>query len=67
MSKKFWLDLLERSGWTFIQAAGGVATAAGGFSVDVWKAALYAGAYAVLKGLVGSRIGKKTPALPDVE
>jgi hypothetical protein len=65
MGKKFYLDLLERSVWTFIQAAGGIAIASGGFGVEVWKAALYAGGFAVLKALAASQIGKHTAALPD--
>lgn len=65
MSKRFYLDVLERAAWTFIQAAAGVAITAGGFGVEVWKAAAVAGGLAICKALVAGRIGKRTGALPD--
>jgi hypothetical protein len=66
MNKRFYLDLLERSGWTFVQAAAAVAITAGGFGAEVWKAAAVAGGLAICKALVASQIGKpNTAALPD--
>lgn len=64
-SKRFIYDLLERTGWTFLQAGAGVAIAAGGFGAEVWKAAAIAGGLAVCKALVAGQIGRKTAALPD--
>jgi len=62
-TKKFLLDLAERAGWTFIQAAAGIAIVSDGFGVDVWKAAIVAGLLAVGKGIAaGTLVGKKKSA-----
>ena len=65
MNKAYILDILERSAWTFIQAAAGVAIVAGGFGAEVWKAAAVAGGLAICKAIVAGQVGKKTAALPD--
>ncbi len=53
-----WLDLLDRVGWTAVQAAGGVlldwAISDGNIT---WRAALYATIIATGKVLVGQRTG----------
>lgn len=62
-SKKFLLDLLERSVWTFAQAAGASLLITG---LDDWRTALgiaaSAGALAVIKGVVASRVGDNSSA-----
>lgn len=60
--KRKYLDIAERVGWTFAQAAGGVILASGGMGVDVWKAAAYAGLLSVVKCVVALNVGDKDSA-----
>lgn len=61
MPKKY-LDLCERVFWTFVQTAGGVIIASGGFGVDVWRAAAVAGGLSVVKCLVAMNVGDRDSA-----
>lgn len=56
--KAFYLDLAERTLWTFVQAAAAVLIVDQDFTPAALKIALTAGAIAVLKALIASRIGK---------
>lgn len=60
MSK--YLDLLERTIWTFVQAAGAAIIVSQGFGADVWKVAAVAGGLAVVKCLVAFQVGDKESA-----
>jgi hypothetical protein len=68
MTKRFWIDMLERAIWTFIQAFLAVwvmffdANADQFFNAETAKAALVAGAVAVAKALMASRIGNGNSA-----
>lgn len=56
--KQFYLDLFERSAWTFVQAFLGAWAAMGfDFNENVWQAALIAGAVSVAKNIAGTQIG----------
>lgn len=65
-SRRLLLDIAERATWTFLQAAAAVIVASQGFGVEVWKAAAVAGALAILKGVLASRVGndRTAAALP---
>ena len=68
MSRVFWLDLLERSVWTFLQAFAALIVTVQVVDLkadfmDYLTAAAIAGGLAVLKGLVASRVGNETPQL----
>lgn len=73
--KAFLLDLLERSIWTFIQAAGALLIADGtdvvaiGSFGDKLKLAAIAGGIAVMKCVLASQVGNSgtAQALPGVE
>lgn len=43
-----WKNILERAGWTFLQAGLAVVVAADALDITVWKAAAVAGVAAVL-------------------
>lgn len=58
-------DVVERAAWTFVQAAAAAIIVAGGFGVEVWKAAAIAGGLAVCKGIVALQVGKPDAALPS--
>lgn len=60
MSK--YLQLLERSVWTFIQAAGAVILVQQSFGAEVWKIAAVAGGLAVVKCVVAFQVGDKDSA-----
>ena len=54
---KFLKDMAERVIWTFVQAAAAVLIVEQDWTPDVLKIALTAGAIAVLKAIVATRIG----------
>lgn len=63
-----WRDIAERAAWTFAQAFAAALFTTGRFDLDTFGAAALAGAAAVLsvvKGLIASRIGDPTAALPS--
>lgn len=68
MTKRFFIDVLERSIWTFIQTFLGVwvaffdANTDGFFNGETLKAAVVAAVVAVAKGLIASRIGNPNSA-----
>ena len=67
MFKDKLFDLLERSGWTFIQAFFATLLVTGvldsnGFDVDAWKVALAAAALAALKAVIAQQFGTGTAA-----
>lgn len=68
MTKRFWIDMLERSVWTFIQAFFAVwiaffdADTDQFFNGETLKAAVVAGVIAVAKALAASRIGNGNSA-----
>lgn len=55
--KQFYLDLAERSAWTFVQAFAAALLVTGGLDSDVLYTALLAGVFAVAKCLMAVRIG----------
>ena len=61
-TRKFLLDAGERIVWTFLQAAGAVVLVEQSFNLDVLKVALTAGALAVVKVIVASRVGESDSA-----
>lgn len=70
MTKKLFIDIAERSVWTFIQGATSVLLLSGFLDTAAWKAAVVGGVAAVLalvKGTAASRIGSPATAatLPD--
>jgi hypothetical protein len=67
MTKAQWLDLLERSAWTFVQTFLGVILAAGlldsaSFDLEAWKAAAIAAVIAGVKAIVAQQFGNGTAA-----
>lgn len=69
--KLFYLDLLERVVWTFIQAAAGAALDLLVTGEITFRAVAIAGVIALLKGLVATKIGSPNsaatlPSPPDV-
>lgn len=62
--KRFYADLLERSGWTFVEAFAGIWLAQGfDFNLDILESAAYAGLIAVVKAQVlGRRAGNEGTA-----
>lgn len=67
MTKAQWLDLLERSAWTFAQTFVGVILAtglldAGSTDLEAWKAAAIAAAIAGVKAVIATRFGNGTAA-----
>lgn len=62
MSRNYLLDLVERAGSTFFQAAAGVIVASGGFGANVWEAAAVAGLIAVMKSLAARNVGDSESA-----
>lgn len=72
MFKEKVLDLLERSGWTFVQAflatllvTGVLDTTA--FDLDAWKIALAAAAIAAIKAVIAQQFGTGTAATLPAE
>ncbi len=68
MTKAQLLDLAERAGWTFVQAAAAIIITSQGFGAEVWKAAAVAGGLAVAKAVVAIKTtagGKPDAALPS--
>ena len=61
-TKTFLLDMLERTLWTFAQASAAVLIVEQDWTPDVLKVAVTAGAIAVLKAIVASRIGNEDSA-----
>jgi hypothetical protein len=55
-------QLLERSVWTFVQAAAASIIVSQGFGADVWKVAAVAGGLAVVKCIVAFQVGDKNSA-----
>lgn len=62
MTKKFYFDLLERSGWTFVQGAAAEWLVTQSFDDTTFKVALVAGAVAVAKCLIATKIGAPNTA-----
>lgn len=60
--KNLTLDILERTIWTFVQAAAAVLLVEQDWTLDIVKIALTAGVIAVLKGIVASQFGDKESA-----
>lgn len=58
----FLKDMAERVIWTFIQSAAAVMIVETSWTPDVLKVAATAGAIAVLKAIVASRIGNEDSA-----
>ena len=72
MTKDKLLDLIERSGWTFIQTflatllVSGVLDA-GGFDVEAWKVAGVAALLAAIKAVIAQQFGAGTAATLPVK
>jgi L-fucose isomerase-like protein len=62
MSKIFYLDLLERVLWTFVQGFLAVWILLGSFSKEALYAGLIAGAISAAKGLIATQIGSSNSA-----
>ena len=62
MTKTQATDLVERGLWTAVQAAAAVIIANQSFGADVWKTAAIAGGLALVKCVIGLRVGDKTSA-----
>lgn len=60
--KNLTLDILERTFWTFVQAAAAVLIVEQDWTLDIVKIAVTAGLIAVLKGIVASRFGEEDSA-----
>ena len=54
--KRFYLDLLERVGWTFVQAFAAEGIASGSFNGFSFEVALWAGVIAIGKVLVANKL-----------
>ena len=61
-SQRWARDMAERCIWTFIQSAAAVMIVEQDWTPDVLKVAVTAGAIAVLKAIVASRIGNEDSA-----
>ena len=57
-----YLQLVERSLWTFVQAAAASIIVSQGFGAEVWKVAAVAGGLAVAKCLVAFQTGDRDSA-----
>jgi hypothetical protein len=60
MTRRLFLDILERVFWTFIQGAASTLLLSDFLGIEAWKAAAVGGAAAVLaliKGIAASRMG----------
>lgn len=68
LNRKLLQDVGERTFWTFLEAGAGVVVAAGGFGVNVLKAAAVAGGIAIAKGILAGQFGNRRSAssLPAV-
>lgn len=61
MSRKLWVDIAERAGWTFAQALVALFVAHQADLSTEWAPVVAAG-LAILKGLLASRVGDKESA-----
>lgn len=64
-SKKFLIDLVERSVWTFVQGFAAVVIVQGHFGVDALKLGAVAGGLSVLKSILAYNVGAEDAALPS--